>query len=162
MDKMSEEDKKSFMAMDADKRKVKMQKNAEEVSKRDEEMAKRDQKIAELEKRLELDDLRKRAEDVLPNVTGDIAVRAQLLKAAEGIGDDAVAILKAANDISAEATKANGSSEQANVEKSGSANEKLEALAKAHAKEKGVNYYDAYEAVSETNRELYAEAIKGE
>ncbi|KFH18429.1 hypothetical protein ELZ19_06710 [Brucella abortus] len=109
--------------------------------------------------------LEKRAEDELAHLPGDVKARAALLKAAEGIEDEAqrtaaVAALKAQNAAMKGAFETRGHA----VGKAapGSPDEELENLVKEHMeKNAGTSYEVAYDAVLKTKRgeELYAKTL---
>lgn len=113
-------------------------------------------------------DVSKRAGELFKNMTGKPETRTALLKAVEGIKDEAErkdvveALTKSDAGIS-DILKEHG--HQTVVAKAGSpeeANAKLEELAKAHVTANPtVNYYDAYNIVSvtPTGAELYKKAI---
>lgn len=134
-----------------DPRMVRLAKQADEDRKaRHEEIAKR-----------ETLELTKRAEDELGNLPGDTDAKVSLLKAVNGIKDEAHRktineLLKAADTNLAKSFETRGTGEPA----VGSAEERLESLAKAHAKEKDLSFAKAYAEVLETDegKRLYAES----
>lgn len=113
----------------------------------------------------------KRANDELANLGGDVKARAALLKAAEGIKDEtlrtgALACLKSAQEAAKAAFTRKGHSgttetgvDDGDLKKN--AVNKLDELAKAHAKTNNVSYEAAYDAVIQTKegQELYAASI---
>jgi len=105
----------------------------------------------------------KRATDELPNLGGDVATRAAILKAVDGIADEevrksALEVLKGANATNGDIFTKRGTSEAGSDK---GAVDQLDGLAKAYAAEKGVDYFTAYEKVAEANPELAAKAIAG-
>jgi len=108
--------------------------------------------------------LAKRADTELDHCPGTVEVRSALLKAVDGIGDEAtrtgvLEILKAGNTAMATTSKPRGI--RATPAGGGeSANAELDRLAKAYMeKNPKVNYYDAYAVVSEANPALLKRAI---
>lgn len=104
-------------------------------------------KLEEVQKAQEAADLRKRAEEVLPNFKGTLDQRGKLLKA---IGDDAdlMGLLK-----SADAAFAGLFQEVGKTDADGDFQEpqdKLNALVKARQEEKKEDFYKAYAAVTKT------------
>lgn len=114
-------------------------------------------------------DLEKRATDDLANFPGDVDTRKAILKAVDGIKDEAVRsaahdALKAQNAKMAKAFETIGSSDgtTAVVAKDASrveAEDELDRLAKAHAEKEGVDFYTAYEVVSQENADLLSKAV---
>lgn len=104
-------------------------------------------KLEELNKAAEVEELRKRAREVLPNTKGTEDQRGKLLKS---VGDDAelLAILTAADALFGEKFKEVGKSDPDGDMKTPAV--KLEEMAKAYAVEKDISYYKAYEAVTKT------------
>lgn len=104
-------------------------------------------KLEEVQKAQEAADLRKRAEEVLPNFKGTADQRGKLLKA---IGDDAdlMGLLKSADAVFAGLyqevgkTDADGDFQEPQ--------DKLNALVKARQEEKKEDFYKAYAAVTKT------------
>jgi len=118
------------------------------------------------------DDLRKRAETDLANLPGDLDTHVAMLKAAEAIEDKdtrekAVAALKAQSIALGKATQTlgyQGSGASTVVSKSSgvqSAEQELDTLAKAYAKENNVPEAQAYDTVIQSGRgaELYAQSL---
>jgi hypothetical protein len=136
-----------------DPRLVKMAKQADE----DRKLAKADRDRAE---NLEL---AKRVEDELSNLPGEAPAKVALLKAIDGITDEASRtaineLLKAANTGVAAAFDTHGTTDIAK----GNAEEELDTLAKAHATEKDISFADAYDAILKTDKgeALYNESQK--
>lgn len=161
-EKLDDEKRKEFMEKSSDDREAEMKKSEEPAP----EVAKRDQEIADLQKRLddeiakrENDELRKRADDITKNLKGDLDVRAELLKAAEKIGDKAVEILKSADAAMSDLFKQKGSSEK---QEGLTAEEELEKKAAELVKAENLNYYDAYAKAYDENPELAKRAREGE
>lgn len=121
MTAMSDDEKKKYMDKSADERLAEIEKAAEadaviykaldgtEFRKSEKAAADFAKRADDLQKRLddqiakaEQSDLEKRADEICKNLTGELSTRAKLLKAAEAIGEDAVAILKAADAATAE------------------------------------------------------------
>lgn len=128
----------------------------------------RDKEIAELRKQRDDQDLRKRAEEQLQYMPGTIETRMELLKSAEGIKDEAtrksaVEGLKAQNAAMAKAFEVSGTSAVgAETPEAGSqaeAEAELEKRAKAYQTEHKVDYYTAYNAVSESDTDLTKRAV---
>jgi hypothetical protein len=110
-------------------------------------------KLEEIEKAQELADLRKRAEDSLPNFKGTVDQKAQLIKAVDGISDTEMAAaimeaLKAADNMFASAFEELGKSD-AETESMAPA-EKLNILAKNYQTENKVTFEKAYAEVVNT------------
>lgn len=108
----------------------------------------------------------KRAQAELPKYPGDLKVRAAIVKALETISEEAVR--KAAFEaIAAGNTALGGTFEKrgvlggAPVADKASAVAKLDELAKTRQREKGGDYFDAYDAVKGENPELYRVAVAG-
>lgn len=115
---------------------------------------------AEREKRVSLE-LTKRAEDELSHLPGEAPAKVALLKAIDGITDEShrTAIgemLKAADDTASPAFDTRGTTDIAK----GDAEEKLDVMAKAHAKEHSVPFAKAYDEVLKTDegQRLYDES----
>lgn len=104
-------------------------------------------KLEEVQKAQEAADLRKRAEEVLPNFKGTADVRGKLLKS---IGDDAdlLALLKSADAAFATMTNEIGKTD-ADADFQNPA-DKLDAMVKARQEEKKEDFYKAYAAVIKT------------
>ncbi len=105
-------------------------------------------KLEELEKAREVEQLQKRAQEVLPNFKGTLDQRAKLLKS---IGDDAelIEMLRAADALFAGLFTEVGKTDPENDMKTPS--EKLVDMANAYMTEKGEkDFYKAYAAVSAT------------
>lgn len=120
-------------------------------------------KAEKLEKAREQDRLEKRASDELGNLPGEVAVKADILRALETVDDqEAVGeFLKAANSGLAKAFERTGTTEApATGNDVADANAELDQLTKAYVeKNPDVDYYTAYDRVSEANPELLAKAI---
>lgn len=108
----------------------------------------------------------KRAEDELGNLPGDVAVRAAIVEAIDGIKDENVR--KAAHESIQAGNKAMKAAfakvgRDATPEDSAvaDAEAELDRLAKARASEKGEDYYDAYDVVVQENPTLAKRAITG-
>lgn len=104
-------------------------------------------KLEEVQKAQEAADLRKRAEEVLPNFKGTADERGKLLKS---IGDDAelLALLKSADAVFATMTNEIGKTD-ADADFQNPA-DKLDAMVKARQEEKKEDFYKAYAAVIKT------------
>lgn len=104
-------------------------------------------KLEEVQKAQEAADLRKRAEEVLPNFKGTADQRGKLLKS---IGEDAdlLALLRAADAVFATMTTEVGKTD-ADGDFQNPA-DKLDALVKARQEEKKEDFYKAYAAVIKT------------
>lgn len=104
-------------------------------------------KLEEVQKAQEAADLRKRAEEVLPNFKGTADQRGKLLKS---IGEDAdlLALLRAADAVFATMTTEIGKTD-ADGDFQNPA-DKLDALVKARQEEKKEDFYKAYAAVIKT------------
>lgn len=107
--------------------------------------------------------IRKRAEDELSHLPGDLDARVALLKSVEAIADEtqraaALSALKAQNTAMAGAFTTKGH-QGTPVQKSAEA--QLDDLAKKHAEEKGVSFAKAYSAVLDTpkGQELYSQTL---
>jgi hypothetical protein len=106
----------------------------------------------------------KRAETELQYMPGDVKTRAAIIKSVEGIKDEAIRkaaldTLKAHNVEMSKAFSERGTS--VTSDNAGDANKQLDEMAKAHAKEKSVSYYEAYAIVKSQNPELYKRALNG-
>ena len=111
----------------------------------------------------------KRAKDELGHMAGEEATHIALLKAVDGIENEETRgkveeVLKSANAAMGQKFTSLGSSVNPTadpnaINKSADANAKLEALAKARVSEKGVDYFTAYEEVSNENPALAKQAI---
>ena len=134
------------------------------------EMAKRTDAIAkenaDLRAEREQNALEKRAEAEIPHLPGDVTAHAAMLKAIDGIENDvhreaASNALKAADAAMSAAFKSNGHVGQPPP---GTADDALDRLAKAQAKEHGESYEAAYADVlkSAEGRALYAETLNRE
>lgn len=119
------------------------------------------------------EDFEKRAESDLPNLPGTVKTRAAILKAVEGIEDedtrkDAIESIKAHNAKMAEAFTQVGATgikkgDDVNQGTGGGRNafDELDQLAKDLAKENpDMNYYDAFEKVSNADPELAKRAVQ--
>jgi hypothetical protein len=133
-------------------------------AKRNDELA-RD--LSKALKRTEEQDLRKRVEDDLAHMPGTVETRMAMLKAVDAIENDddrkaAVDSLKAQNEQMSKAFKTLGSSTISGETQGGdqTADDKLDVLAKAHAKENKVSEAQGYDAVlrTEEGAALYAES----
>ena len=118
----------------------------------------------ELRKQREQETLEKRAETDLKYMPGDVKVRAAMLKAVDGIEDEAQRTaahnaLKAQNTAMAEAFKTQG--HVGGQSEPGSPDEELDKLAKAHAKDKNVSEAVAYSEVLKTaqGQDLYNKSV---
>jgi hypothetical protein len=116
-------------------------------------------KLEAVEKAAEEADLRKRADEVIPHFTGDIAKRAKLIKSVGG-DEDLMALLRAADALFAATTQEIGK-QDANADLK-SAKEKLNDIAKAYAAEKKTDFYKAYAEVIKTDegKELVKQTYK--
>lgn len=120
-----------------------------------------------LRKAAETAEFTKRAETDLANFPGDVSVRAAIVKAVDGIADETIRsaandALKAQNAKLATAFETIGAGGTPVVAKSADkqgAEDELDQLAKAHASKEGVDYFTAYEVVSEANPELLTKAV---
>lgn len=175
MDGLNDEAKKKFMGMGADERKKMMgagkmdksfdkeavEKQLADIEKR---LAEKDdviksfkEEIAKMADENEMLKLEKRAEAELAGIAGTAEQKAKLLKALDGIEDEdvkkmALENIKKSAETNINVTKEYGASGQGQDD----ANGKLEALAKAKAKETGVSFAKAYKDVLDTDegREL--------
>ena len=104
-------------------------------------------KLEEVEKARAAEELRKRADEVLPNFKGTADQRGKLLKS---IGDDQelLEMLRAADKLFEGMMSEVGKSDADGD--FGSAQAKLEAMAKAYSAEKGMTYQQGYAAVIKT------------
>lgn len=108
----------------------------------------------------------KRAADELPNLPGDVKIRAEILKSVEAIQDEAVRdeamkSLKAHNARLGKALTEVGEQGGGTVGDGTSAFEQLDKQAKALVeKDANVDYYTAFERVSETNPDLAKRAVQ--
>lgn len=108
-------------------------------------------------------ELRKRAEDELPNLPGTVDTHVAILKAIETIKDETVRkaafdVLKANNAKMFKAFTTVGTTEISKAA-AGDAQAELDELAKSHAKEHNVDYYTAYDAVCKAQPDLYVKAM---
>lgn len=109
-------------------------------------------------------DLRKRAESDLKHLPGDTEAKVALLKAAESIADEtqrkaAVAALKAQNEAMAKAMSTVGATGAPGGDDSAEA--ELNSLAKSMSEKDGIDFYTAYDRVSEANPQLVNKALTG-
>lgn len=104
-------------------------------------------KLEEVEKAQKAEELRKRADEVLPNFKGTADQRGKLLKS---IGDDQelIEMLRAADKLFETMMSEVGKSDATGD--FGSAEAKIEAMAKAYSAEKGVTFQQGYAAVIKT------------
>ena len=109
--------------------------------------------------------LEKRAEAELSYLPGDVKVRAAMLKAIDGIEDEAqreaaLGALKAQNEAMSKAFQTYGIGGQPEP---GSPDDQLDKLAKVYAEKQGVTHEAAYAEVlkSAEGKALYAQAING-
>jgi hypothetical protein len=104
-------------------------------------------KLEEVEKARAAEELRKRADEVLPNFKGTADQRGKLLKS---IGDDQelLEMLRAADKLFEGMMSEVGKSDATGD--FGSAEAKLEAMAKAYSAEKGMTFQQGYAAVIKT------------
>lgn len=113
--------------------------------------------------------LSKRAEAELANFPGKVEVRKAILKAVDGIEDEttreaALDALKSHNAKMGPALRTVGAEGQPQVLKVGDqeeADEELDRMAKELSQKEGIDYYTAYEKVSEANPDLLTKAVKG-
>lgn len=113
---------------------------------------------AELAKRLDRQHFEKRAGDELGHMKGTLQVRADLLKAAESLGEDHVAALKGADAAFASFMKAHGHA--GDTDDDASAGSKLAKAAESVQKRDGVSFAKAYATAAEENPELAAAAVE--
>lgn len=107
-------------------------------------------KLEEVEKARQAEEIRKKAREVLPNFKGTEDQRGKLLKSIEGV-DEYDAILEAL--LAADALFASAFAEVGKADASGdfgSAEDKLEGMAKAYAAENGTTFEKGYAAVIKT------------
>ncbi len=111
-------------------------------------------------------DFEKRADESLTNLPGNVQVRAALVKAIDGIEDEdlrlaaGLAVIAGNNALKGVFTVAgHGSNESPSAV--GDAGDKLEALAKARATEKSIDFITAYSEVANENPQLADAAITG-
>lgn len=110
--------------------------------------------------------LTKRAQDTLGDLPGDAKVHKAIVRAIDGIEDEAIRAaafetLGAGNTAIKAAFDSVGHIDGRVAPLDGSAEAELDTLAKAHAKDKGLSYIDAYDAVSQANPALAKRAIEG-
>lgn len=178
---LSDAAKTEFLKLDANGRKVELAKvgdsnpvvfkSAEGVEFRKND----DSRLVEMAKRLDAEtairkandekiartSLEKRATDSLPNLPGKMDSKVALLKAIDGISDQAsrdevVALLAAGNTAMASALKKVGTTA---TPVDGDAKSQLETLTKARMIEKKSDYFTAYSEVSAENPALAEQAI---
>ena len=120
---------------------------------------------AALKARDEQTTLENRAEDELPHLPGDLKTRAAMLKAIDGIEDEAqreaaLGALKAQNEAMSKAFQTYGHGGQPEP---GSPDDQMDKLAKVYAEKQGVTHEAAYAEVlkSAEGKALYAKAING-
>ena len=179
---LEDEDKASFLKLDADGRSKVLEKLAAEdavvytddkgteYKKSDDprlvQMAKdadADRKLAKTERGArEKVELEKRADTELKNLPGEQAVKVAVLKAVDGIDDEEVKksaheLLKAGNDALEKSFKELGSRGEGFQK----ATDELDALAKKHAEDHKVSYNAAYDAVLKTDvgAKLYEQTL---
>lgn len=114
---------------------------------------------------LETTRIAKRAVDEFAGLAGSDEVHVAVVKALETIEDaelqkQAFAMVKASNPVGAFKTAGvNASPIQKSAGDKDAANAELTSLAKAHAAENNVNFYEAYDVVSQANPELLRTAM---
>jgi hypothetical protein len=104
-------------------------------------------KLEEVEKAKEAEDLRKRANDTIPNFKGTADQRGKLMKAV-GFDQELLSMLIAANTLFGDTYKEVGKSDADSDQKE--ASEILDEMVKSHQKTHAVDFYKAYEAVTKT------------
>ena len=108
-------------------------------------------RIAKMEAEAEAVALAKRGESDLPNLSGEALVKGRLLKAAEGIGDEAVAALKAADAAAALASRSIGKSGGYDA---GSPMDELNKMAEDYATKNSVTKAVAFAEITKSGRGL--------
>lgn len=108
----------------------------------------------------------KRADSEIGKLQGDLKARSAIIKAVEGIADEtvrkaALESLKAANVAMSGVFEKRGIIGGAPVADKQAAIAKLDELAKARQREKGEDYYVAYDVVKNSNPELHRLAVSG-
>lgn len=121
-------------------------------------------RVAKVEAERANDSFLKRAETELPNLPGDVKVRAAIVKALDAIEDEdtrkaAHESIKAGDTAIKAAFATIG--ERGSPTNVGDAEAELDRLAKALSEKDGIDYYDAYDKVSQSNPELAKRAIDG-
>lgn len=104
------------------------------------------ERIAKMEADREAEQIAKRGEAELPNLGGTAELKGKLLKAADEIGPEAVALLKGADEAAKRATAEVG---YGHFEPE-SPLDKLDKMAKEYAAKEGVPYGVAYDAVTKS------------
>lgn len=104
-------------------------------------------RLEEVEKEAGLEALRKRADEVIPNIKGTADQRGRLLKSIGG-DTELLEMLRAADKLFAEMFKEVGKTN--NQDSLKTATEKFDDLVKAYQTAKGGDFYKAYAAVSKT------------
>ncbi len=111
----------------------------------------------ELRKKAQEEDLRKRADEVFPNLVGDVAHRAVLLKSVEAIADAAtresvMQTLKSADAAMLKSTKEMGTdSSKTDEEDDKTDAKKLDSMVEKYAKDHSVSKSEAYASVLKTD-----------
>ncbi len=110
--------------------------------------------------------LTKRAESEFSNLPGDVKTHVAILKALGTIKDDSVReasfnVLKAQNESLSKCYETLGNDLVTKYSEHSISNpeQELDRLAKEYAKKENVNYYDAYDVISNDNAELVAKAL---
>ena len=118
--------------------------------------------IAKANREAEMAILAKRAGDEFSHLPGTAAEVAEVLKAVQGMPEairgTAESILKSAEEMAGKGFTKQGH-QHAGSAIGATATEKLDTLAKAHAKEHNLGYEAAYTAVIEQNDDLYSQTV---
>lgn len=106
----------------------------------------------------------KQAKEELGHLTGKPETHVAIIKALNGIKDEAIrteafSVVKSHNETLNSAFTTKGSSVISKGD-NGDAGAELDSLAKTYQKKETVDYFTAYEAVSKANPELYAKAVQ--
>jgi hypothetical protein len=109
--------------------------------------------------------LRKRAEEELSSLPGDVDTHVAILKAVDSIENEdvrkaAMEVLKSKNEVASSAYTTRGTTVISKAA-SGDAHAELDRLAKAYQKEHDVDFYTAYDAVTKLHQDLYTKAVNG-
>ena len=137
--------------------------NTIRLAKQADSLAKR---LAKSEAERSIAKLEKRADDELGNMPGDVKVRTSVLKAVDAIEDDevrkgALELLKAGNTAMSKGTQRLGTSRGLDLDTPSDAEGQLNKLATELSKKEGIDFYEAYDRVAESNPQLAKAAVDG-
>lgn len=165
IDEIAKGDPVEYQALDGTEYRKSAGEHTIRLAKSNDDLAKR-VALAEADKAATV--FEKRADEELSNYPGEVAVRAGVIKALEGIEDadlkkGAFELLKAGDTALATFGKREGTTQSPTLSLNGSGDSEaqLNELAKARVTEHGEDFYDAYEKVSVANPKLARLALDG-